>query len=61
MIAVFPISGWWKTRKKLARYNNTVHYSLIISIETPDVGVDIYSPVKQLIDVKVDIPIEVAR
>lgn len=61
MIAIFPTSGWWKTRKKLERYDNTVHYSLIVSIEAPDVDVDIYNPVKQLIDVKVDIPIKIER
>jgi hypothetical protein len=61
MVAIFPTSGWWKTRKKLERYNNTVHYSLIVSIEAPDVDVDIYNPVKQQIDAKVDIPIEIER
>jgi len=58
-IAVYPTSGWWKTRKKLERYNNTIRYSLIISIESPDVDIDIYTPVKQQIDIKVAIPVEV--
>lgn len=58
MIAVYPTTGWWKTRKKLERYNNRVQYSLIVSIESPNVDIDIYNPVKQQIDVKIDIPIE---
>ncbi|WP_164112013.1 MULTISPECIES: S8 family peptidase [Sphingobacterium] len=58
-IAVYPTSGWWKTRKKLERYDNTIRYSLIISIESPDVDIDIYTPVKQQIDVKIAIPVEV--
>lgn len=59
MIAVYPTTGWWKTRKKLERYNNTIRYSLIISIESPNVDIDIYTPVKQQIDIKVPIPVEV--
>ena len=30
-IAVYPVGGWWKNRKKLNRYDSSVRYSLIIS------------------------------
>ena len=38
--------GWWRTRKKLERYNKKARYSLIVSIETPSIDVDLYTPVE---------------
>lgn len=52
-IAVYPTSGWYKTRKKLEKYDSTVRYSLIVSIETPEVDVDIYTPVRNLVAIEV--------
>lgn len=56
-IAVFPVGGWWKTRKKLERYNKSVRYSLIVSIDAPnqDIDVDLYTPVEN--QIKVDIQV----
>lgn len=51
IIAVFPVNGWWRTRKKLLRYNNDVRYSLILSIESPDNTVDLYTPILNQIDI----------
>ena len=48
-IAIYPIGGWWKTRKKLTRYDNSVNYSLIMTIETPSEETDIYTPVQNQI------------
>lgn len=44
-LAIYPKGGWYKTRKKLARFDSRVRYSLIVSIETEELGVDIYTPV----------------
>lgn len=45
ILAVYPKSGWYKTRKKLNKYNTAVRYSLIVSIETDNADVNIYNPV----------------
>lgn len=46
-LAVFPkASGWWKNLKGKNRYNDTMRYALIISIETPELETDIYTPVQ---------------
>ena len=45
MIAIYPTIGWWKERKHLHRYNTRTRYSLIVSLETPAQGVDLYTPV----------------
>jgi hypothetical protein len=50
-IAVYPVGGWWRYRKQLKRYEHSVRYSLIITIETPDNEIDIYTPVANLIDI----------
>lgn len=50
LLAVYPKNGWYRTRKKLEKYDSTVRYSLIVSIETPEMGVDIYTPVQIMIE-----------
>ena len=44
-IAVYPTLGWWRTRKKESRFDQIANYSLVVSIETPQENVDIYTPV----------------
>ncbi|MGE0932160.1 S8 family peptidase [Peijinzhouia sedimentorum] len=51
VLAIFPVNGWWRTRKKLLRYNNDVRYSLILSIESPDNTLDLYTPILNQIDI----------
>lgn len=58
-IAIYPTAGWWKARKKLKRYDKSVRYSLVISIEMPNVEVDIYNVVKNQVDIAVPISIEI--
>jgi len=45
-IAVYPVGGWWKMRKYLSRYDYSTRYSLIVTINSPDNGIDIYTPVQ---------------
>tara|TARA_R110000851_G_scaffold73979_1_gene163105 strand:+ start:9930 stop:12434 length:2505 start_codon:yes stop_codon:yes gene_type:complete len=52
-IAVYPALGWWKTRPTLERYGQRVRYSLVISINAPDVDVDLYTPIANQIGVPV--------
>lgn len=54
-IAVFPVSGWWKYRSGEDRWQNTVKYSLLISIEVPDESVNIYTEVENIVDISVSI------
>jgi hypothetical protein len=52
-IAVYPVGGWWKNRKNLNRFENSVRYSLILTIDTPGIDTDIYTPVFNQIPVEV--------
>lgn len=45
LIAVYPVSGWWKTRTNLERYNKKVRYALVVSLSTPKIDVDFYTPI----------------
>lgn len=45
-IAVYPVLGWWKERANLDRWGKQARYTLIVSIKTPGVETDIYTPVE---------------
>ena len=54
-VAVFPVGGWWKERHHLERWKQSVRYSLIVSIRTPETGVDIYTPIATRIGIPVSV------
>lgn len=45
-IAVYPVTGWWKERHHLGRYERKARYSLIVSIESKKTTVDLYTPIR---------------
>jgi hypothetical protein len=49
VIAIYPVSGWWKDQPKRDRSDKGARYALVISIETPGVETDIWTPVAQKI------------
>jgi len=55
VIAVYPAMGWWRTRQKLERFDSGARYALVVSIETPESDVDIYSIVKSQIEVAAEV------
>ncbi|WP_216211188.1 S8 family peptidase [Amycolatopsis aidingensis] len=54
-LAVFPVTGWWKANKARDRSEDGARYALILSIETPDLDVDVWTPVAQQVNVPVSI------
>lgn len=52
-IAVYPVSGWYRMRKKLEKYDSSVRYSIIVTIEAPEIDVDIYTPIRAMIPIEV--------
>jgi hypothetical protein len=54
VLAVYPVSGWWKTRPKLERYNQPARYSLLISIRAPEVDVALYTAIANQVAVAVE-------
>jgi hypothetical protein len=45
-IAIYPASGWWRTRTSHERWDSKARYSLIISLSVSEVDVDIYTEVE---------------
>ncbi|ATI65946.1 subtilase [Edwardsiella tarda] len=56
-IAVFPVGGWWKHKTAENRWENSVRFSLLISIEVPDENIDIYSTIETKIAIENQIQI----
>ena len=54
-IFIFPTIGWWAERKGLKRFENKSRYSLVISLETPDLEVDLYTPIENQIENLIEI------
>ncbi|MEO1903337.1 MAG: S8 family peptidase [Alcanivorax sp.] len=58
-IAVYPVGGWWKYRTAQDRWQNSVRYSLIVSVDVPDESIDIYSVVENLVETAVEVSTEI--
>lgn len=54
-IAVYPVAGWWQYRHAWDQSDKGVEYSLAVSIEAPEVDVDLWTPVHQQIAAPVEI------
>tara|TARA_R110001583_G_scaffold195353_1_gene372123 strand:- start:2908 stop:5418 length:2511 start_codon:yes stop_codon:yes gene_type:complete len=55
VLAVYPVSGWWKTRQKLERYDQSANYSLIISVLAPEIDVELYTAIENQLKVLVEV------
>jgi hypothetical protein len=55
VIAVYPVSGWWKDQPKRDRSHLGARYALIVSIETASVETDIWTPVAQQVGVAIEV------
>lgn len=53
-LAVFPVTGWWRERPHLDRWNSPAPYSLIISLET-DADVELYTAIQNVATVRAEI------
>ena len=59
MIAVYPVIGWWRERAHLGKWNRKTRYSLIVSINTPERNIDIYTPVAIKLGVRIPVEIKI--
>ncbi len=50
LVAVHPVAGWWKIRNLVEAPEDMVaRFALVIEIDTPDVGIDLYAEVQAAI------------
>jgi hypothetical protein len=57
-LAVYPVGGWWKNNKNRDRVDQPVRYALAVSLKTEETKVDLYTPVANLLNIPVEIPVE---
>lgn len=55
LIAIMPTIGWWRERHHLGRWNKLGRYSLVVSIDTPEVDIDVYTPVANMLRIPIEI------
>lgn len=53
ILAVYPKGGWYRSRRVLGKYDQDIRYAIIVTIETPETEVDIYTPVENLITISI--------
>lgn len=54
-IAIYPKTGWWKLRTNWKKYNSKIRYSLVVSIEAPEVETDLYTVIKNKIETEINV------
>jgi hypothetical protein len=52
-IGVFPVSGWWKEKPVLQRWDRSVRYSLLVSVRAPDAEIDLYTAIANQLAVEI--------
>lgn len=55
MLAVYPVSGWWRDRKHLECWDRQARYAMIVTIETPET--DVYTPIANQISIPTSVEI----
>jgi len=57
LVAVYPVLGWWDRRVTYA--NETVPFSLIVSLDAGELDVDLYTPISIGLTIPVEIDVDV--
>lgn len=55
MLAVYPVTGWWKEQKKRDRSHLGARYALLVSIETDAIEADLWTPIAQRVGLTISI------
>ena len=53
LIGVYPVIGWWRERRNLRFMEKKSRYSLIISLQTTEQTIDLYTPIINLIKIPI--------
>ena len=52
---VYPVTGWWRERRSLRRYDSKARYALVLTIETDDQSIDLYTPIIAKVDTLINV------
>ncbi|MFE4399442.1 S8 family serine peptidase, partial [Kitasatospora sp. NPDC056808] len=53
VLAVFPSGGWWKSNNRADRVGRPVRYALLVSLATPELETDLYTPIANQLDIPI--------
>jgi hypothetical protein len=59
ILCIKPVNGWLRQRAAAAICNRKTRYALIITLKTKNTELDIYTPIKAMVDVTVPIETEI--
>lgn len=51
LVAVYPTTGWWRTRSYLNREDSTIRYALVITLSTPSIETKLYTEIANQVKV----------
>ncbi|MFF8500756.1 S8 family peptidase [Streptomyces anulatus] len=54
-LAVYPVGGWWKANRRSNRIGLPVSYALLVSLRTPEVSTDLYTPIATQLGVSIGV------
>jgi hypothetical protein len=54
LIAIYPVSGWWRYRTPLRRFDSRTRYALVVSITAQDVEVQLYTEIANLVGIGIE-------
>ncbi|WP_230865441.1 hypothetical protein [Mycobacterium canetti] len=57
-LAVYPVGGWWKNNRRRDRIDKAVRYALVVSLRTVEAGVDLYTPVANLLHIPTAVTVD---
>jgi hypothetical protein len=52
-LCIKPVNGWWRDRAGREYVNRQARYAVIVTLKTQNVEVDLYTPIKTVVDVPV--------
>lgn len=55
VLGVLPVGGWWKNNNRADRTDLPVRYALLVSLFTPEIEIDLYTPIATEIGIPVTI------
>jgi hypothetical protein len=56
-VAVFPVIGWWRESPRHQKWKKRARYSLVMSIRSPEIEVELYTAVQNIIKQPIEIKI----
>lgn len=57
VVCIKPVMGWWRTRGTVDECNREARYALVATLSTPEIDIDLYTPISMMVERAVDIEI----